>query len=209
MLSTDQAILAIDQTLRTLFGKPQVTERDNPADKIPDTKLTAEQSCDVAGLMRVNHAGEVCAQALYQGQALTARNQQVKQRLKRSAQEENDHLAWCEKRLTELGSHPSRLNPGWYAGSLLIGIITGIAGDKYNLGFVAETEHQVVRHLDKHLQLIPKQDKKSQAILLQMREDETHHADLAIESGAATLPQPINQLMGIVSKLMTSVAYWV
>ena len=205
----DTLILNVDQAVRTLFGKPQVTERSNPAQGLPETELSPSESHHVAGLMRINHAGEVCAQALYQGQALTARLPEVRTSMDRAAQEENDHLQWCEGRVNELGSHTSYLNPLWYAGSFAIGAIAGVAGDKWSLGFVAETERQVVRHLDSHLGKLPARDEKSRAILEQMREDELRHATIALEAGGAELPGPVKTLMGFTSKVMTSTVYWV
>jgi ubiquinone biosynthesis monooxygenase Coq7 len=159
--------------------------------------------------MRVNHSGEVCAQALYQGQALTARLPVVRERMEQAALEENDHLAWCEQRLHELGSHKSYLNPAWYAGSFAIGALAGLIGDKWSLGFLAETERQVVRHLEGPLGSLPPDDLKSRAILEQMHTDEAQHATLAVESGGAALPPSIRGLMQSVSKVMTGTAYWV
>jgi ubiquinone biosynthesis monooxygenase Coq7 len=161
----------------------------------------------VAGLLRVDHAGEVCAQALYQGQALTARRADVRSRLEQAAREENDHLAWCGRRLEELGSHRSLLNPLWYAGSFAIGALAGLAGDRWSLGFLAETERQVVRHLDGHLADLPPDDMKSRAILEQMREDEGRHATTAVDAGAAELPGAVKGLMAGVSRVLTAVAY--
>ena len=160
-------------------------------------------------MMRVNHAGEVSAQALYQGQGMTARSQGVRESMKNAAAEEVDHLVWCQQRLAELGSHTSYLNPFWYLGSLSFGIMAGLAGDRWSLGFIAETEHQVVRHIDEHLAALPVQDMKSRAILQQMRMDESRHATVAIESGAAELPRPVKQLMRFCSKVMTRTACWI
>jgi ubiquinone biosynthesis monooxygenase Coq7 len=159
--------------------------------------------------MRIDHTGEVCAQALYQGQALTSRSSSVREKMQQSALEENDHLIWCRQRLQELHSHTSYLNPIWYTGSLLIGILAGLLGDRWNLGFVAETEHQVSHHLQKHLEQLPKNDIKSTKILQQMQMDELHHATVAIEGGAKALPETIKQLMKILSKLMTTTTYWI
>ncbi|HEU5338909.1 MAG TPA: 2-polyprenyl-3-methyl-6-methoxy-1,4-benzoquinone monooxygenase, partial [Sulfuricaulis sp.] len=152
--------------------------------------------------------GEICAQALYQGQATTARLPEVRGKMDQAAQEENDHLAWTEERIRELGSHTSYLNPLWYAGSFAIGAFAGLAGDKWSLGFVAETEKQVVKHLESHLQRLPTEDLKSRQILEQMRDDEGHHATVAIESGGVPLPEPVRQLMRFASKIMTRTAYW-
>jgi ubiquinone biosynthesis monooxygenase Coq7 len=159
--------------------------------------------------MRVNHAGEVAAQALYQGQALTAKNKSVQDKLKQAAEEENDHLAWCRKRVNELGEQTSIFDPLWYAGSLTIGAAAGLAGDKWNLGFLAETEKQVVKHIDKHLEKLPPDDHKTRAILEQMHEDENQHATTAIEQGGAELPEPIKQGMQLVSKVMTKASFWI
>lgn len=203
----DFLITNLDQGIRTIFGKPQITERPAPDADIDNPDLDNADKTHVAGLMRVNHSGEVCAQALYQGQALTARLPDVRDKMERAAQEENDHLAWCESRLRELDSHTSYLNPLWYAGSFAIGAFAGVAGDKWSLGFVAETERQVVRHLDSHLQQLPADDTKSRAILEQMKQDEARHATTALEAGGAELPEPVKKLMGLTSKIMTQTAY--
>jgi ubiquinone biosynthesis monooxygenase Coq7 len=205
----DQLILNLDRALRTVFGKPITTERGNPADGAAEAELSEEERRLAAGLMRVDHSGEVAAQALYQGQALTAKLPRVRDKMQRAADEENDHLAWCEQRLDELGSHKSRLNPFWYAGSFAIGAVAGAAGDKWSLGFVAETERQVVRHIDDHLARLPASDRRSRAILEQMREDEGHHATTALEAGGAPLPLPVRRLMALTSKVMTRTAFWV
>lgn len=203
----DFLITNLDQGIRTIFGKPQVTERPAPDTDIDDPDLADADKTHVAGLMRVNHSGEVCAQALYQGQALTARLPEVRGKMERAAQEENDHLAWCESRIRELDSHTSYFNPLWYAGSFAIGAFAGAVGDKWSLGFVAETERQVVRHLDNHLQQLPASDSKSRAILEQMKQDEARHATIALEAGGAELPEPVKKLMGLTSKIMTRTAY--
>lgn len=160
-------------------------------------------------LMRVNHSGEVCAQALYQGQAITAKLTTIRDKMEQAAVEENDHLAWTEERIRQLGSHTSYLNPLWFSGSFLIGAVAGMAGDRWSLGFVAETERQVVAHLNGHLARLPALDHKSRAILLQMREDEGRHATTAVESGAATLPKPIRAMMRWTARVMTRTAYWI
>jgi len=204
----DHLMMGIDAGVRTLLGQPKITERPNPAREKSETTLS-DADRELAGrLMRINHAGEVAAQGLYQGQALTAKLPEVREKMERAALEENDHLDWCEKRARELGTHVSYLNPLWYAGSVAIGALAGIAGDRWSLGFVAETEHQVVKHLDDHLQRLPETDSKSRAILEQMREDEGHHATVALEAGGAELPYPVKQLMGITSKVMTRTAFW-
>ena len=197
----------LDTGLRTVFGRPRVTERSNPAENIADTELTQAEKELAGRLMRINHAGEVAAQGLYEGQALTARLPDVRDKMERAAMEENDHLAWCESRINELGSHKSLLNPLWYGGSLAIGAIAGLAGDKWSLGFVTETERQVVRHLDSHLAQLNEKDQKSRAILEQMKEDEGHHATTALHAGGAELPTPIKRLMTLTSKIMTRAAY--
>ncbi len=205
----DHLIINFDQGLRTLFGQPLGTARPNPADAKIDTALSETEKREVIGLMRVNHAGEVSAQALYQGQALMARNEEVHKTMEQSAYEENDHLIWCQKRVLELGGHTSILNPLWYVGSFTMGALAGAAGDKYSLGFVIETEKQVIKHLEEHLERLPQQDYKSQAILEQMKGDEAHHATVAIKHGGVPLPQPIRWLMGRISKVMTKTAYWI
>ncbi|MDH5408201.1 MAG: 2-polyprenyl-3-methyl-6-methoxy-1,4-benzoquinone monooxygenase [Gammaproteobacteria bacterium] len=204
----DKLIQQFDAGLRTVAGNPPVTERSNPAAAIQETELNQADKELAGRLMRINHAGEVSAQGLYQGQALTARLPEVRDKMERAALEENDHLAWCERRCKELGTHTSLLSPFWYMGSLTIGAIAGIAGDKWSLGFVAETEHQVVRHLDSHMTQINPNDKKSHAILEQMKEDEAHHATVALHAGGAELPRPVKTLMGLTSKVMTRTAFW-
>ena len=205
----DRLIEVLDTGLRSVFHAAPPTERANPADTQTEVELS-EQERDLAGrLMRINHAGEVAAQGLYQGQALTARLPQVRDKMQRAADEENDHLNWCASRIHDMGTHTSYLDPLWYAGSVAIGALAGIAGDKWSLGFVAETEHQVVRHLDSHLSQITEQDGKTRAILEQMREDEGKHATVALEAGGAELPPPIKALMKLTSKLMTRAAYWI
>ncbi len=204
----DYVLINIDQGVRTLLTPP-VAVRPNPADIVPASDLIASERRRSAGLMRVNHAGEISAQALYQGQALTARSPQVRERMQQSAVEENDHLVWCKERLEELGTHTSYLNPAWYLGSLLIGVLAGLAGDKWSLGFIAETERQVVNHLTDHLHRLPEQDQKSRYLIEQMREDEGHHATVALEAGAAELPKAVRTIMSAISKIMTTTAYWV
>lgn len=203
----DQLLMGIDVGVRTLFGQPKITERGNPARDKTEAELSASERRLAGRLMRINHAGEVAAQGLYQGQALTARLPQIREQMERAALEENDHLDWCEKRARELGTHVSLLNPAWYAGSAAIGALAGLAGDKWSLGFVAETEKQVVKHLDEHLQQLPEQDARSRAILEQMKEDEAHHATVALEAGGVELPYPLKKLMGLTSKVMTHTAF--
>ncbi len=205
----DRLIISFDNGLRTVVGNPVSTGRSNPAETIPDQELSDTDRQKSEGLFRINHAGEVSAQALYQGQALVARDEKVRSRLSESAQEENDHLIWCESRLDDLGGHKSYLNAFWYLGSFTTGLIAGIAGDKWSLGFVVETEYQVVRHLEEHLDQLPADDQRGRAILEQMKEDELHHATVALESGAAELPAPVKKLMTLQSKVMTTLAYWI
>lgn len=203
----DKFLMHLDTGLRTVLGRPQTTERPNPAEDIKESELT-DADKELAGrLMRINHAGEVAAQGLYEGQSLTARLPEVREKMERAAMEENDHLAWCESRINELGSHKSLLNPLWYGGSLAIGALAGLAGDKWSLGFVTETERQVVRHLDNHLAQLNENDQKSRAILEQMKEDEGHHATTALHAGGAELPEPIKKLMSLTSKVMTKTVY--
>jgi len=205
---TDQLLMGIDQTLRTLFGHPKVTERSNPARDLPEADQSEQQKDHTARLMRINHTGEVCAQALYQGQALTAKLPEVRDSMERAAAEENDHLAWCDQRLQELENRKSLLNPFWYLGSLAMGAAAGVAGDKWSLGFVAETEHQVVEHLQDHLRQIPPEDQRSRAILERMEEDELRHATVALAGGGAPLPEPVRLAMKLTSQLMTKSVYW-
>ena len=204
----DRLIVNFDQGLRTVFGQPQITERSNPAETIPETDLSENEKQLAARLMRINHTGEVCAQALYQGQALTAKTAAVHQSMQRAAQEENDHLEWCETRLKEFNDHKSFLNPFWYVGSFAIGAAAGIAGDKWSLGFVAETERQVSLHLQQHIRQLPPQDDRSRKILVQMNEDELHHRDTALQAGGVDLPVPVKITMTAISKLMTKTSYY-
>jgi ubiquinone biosynthesis monooxygenase Coq7 len=203
----DRCILQADQALRTIFAEPIGSGRENPAQSGRDEALSAIDKGESISLMRVNHAGEVCAQALYQGQALTARNREVRQQMESAAIEENDHLAWCRQRIQELGGHTSLLNPLWYGGSFLIGATTGMLGDKWSLGFLAETEHQVVNHLQGHLQRLPQGDHRSRAILRQMQEDEAQHKTTALHAGGRELPAAVKKLMGLTSRIMTGTAY--
>jgi ubiquinone biosynthesis monooxygenase Coq7 len=205
----DSLIVDFDQGMKTLFGVQSASDRVNPGNEVSEQPLTRDEIKHSAALMRINHVGEVCAQALYQGQAITARTPRVKNKMQQAAAEEVDHLVWCQQRLEQLNSHTSYFNPFWYTGSLALGLIAGIAGDQWSLGFVAETERQVVQHLDDHLHSLPKEDAKSRAIVTQMREDESYHATVALEAGAVELPEPIKVVMRLSSKFMTSIAYWV
>lgn len=208
MLNVDRLIVEFDKGLRTLFSQAH-SARPYPDAELHDAPLDEAEKKHAAALMRVNHTGEICAQALYQGQALTARDPQVQRRLELAAQEETEHLAWTAKRVHELGGHLSVLNPLWYSGSLAMGAVAGLLGDKWNLGFLAETERQVGEHLQSHLQKLPVQDEKSRAIVQQMYVDETAHADMAVELGGAPLPQPVQFAMQLNGKLMTNTVYWV
>jgi ubiquinone biosynthesis monooxygenase Coq7 len=203
----DKLIIEFDKGLKTLTASAH-SVRPHPDENVQEPELSAEEKRHVLGLMRVNHCGEVCAQALYNGQALTAKNPQIVDALQQASKEETEHLAWCEKRIHELGGHTSLLNPLWYASSFTLGAIAGAIGDKWNLGFLAETEHQVGAHLEKHLHELPANDEKSRAILEQMKTDEAQHADTAIGLGGAELPAPIKAAMKRMSKVMTSTTYY-
>lgn len=203
----DRLIVSVDQGLRLSAGLAPDASRPNPAGGIPDSELDEDTRRHVAGLMRINHTGEICAQALYAGQALTARSAEVKAEMELASQEEIDHLSWCEERLRDLDSQPSVLNPLWYAGSFAIGAVAGLAGDGWSLGFLKETEIQVEAHLADHLDQLPEGDRRSHAILDQMKKDEAKHAEMAAESGAFELPQPIKGAMTFASQIMKAVAY--
>lgn len=205
----DEFLCQIDAALRTLIPPQQRSStRVNPGKTETSAPMNQGEIRHAAGLMRVNHAGEVCAQALYQGQALTAKRSTVKAQMKDAAAEEVEHLAWCEQRLRELNSKPGKLNALWYSGSFMLGALAGLAGDRWSLGFVAETERQVAAHLQQHLNIIPVQDMKTRAILTQMLADETHHAEAAETAGAVILPSIVKRLMKCVSKLMTKSSYY-
>jgi 3-demethoxyubiquinol 3-hydroxylase len=199
----DELIVAFDRGLRTVFA-PAQSLRATPGEDLPEGDMSEEQRRLSASLMRVNHSGEICAQALYQGQALTARDPSSRAALEQAAREETEHLAWTERRIEELGGRKSLLNPAWYAGSFAIGALAGLAGDRWNLGFLAETERQVVAHLDGHLKRLPEEDRKSRAVLESMRTDEARHATSAIGHGAAELPEPAKAVMRLGSKVMTT-----
>lgn len=203
----DRLILQFDQALRTIVPGSSTQHRVSPADTAADTSLSDEERRQAASLMRINHTGEVCAQALYQGQALTAKLPDIRQAMEVAAQEEVDHLAWCEQRLQALDSHTSVLNPAWYALSFGLGAAAGLAGDHWSLGFVAETESQVCEHLRDHLNRLPTQDHKSRAVLEQMMIDEQHHGDTARQAGGADLPAPIKLGMHLMSQVMKKTAY--
>jgi len=205
----DSFVMECDKALKTVIGQPETTDRPLPGVALSDQELTAKEQALSTRLMRVNHSGEVSAQALYQGQALTATLPEVRAAMEQAALEENDHLVWCQQRVEYFGGHTSVLNPVWYAGSFVMGAVAGKIGDKWSLGFVAETEKQVVKHLDEHLEQISEHDAKSRAILEQMRTDELHHGTIALEAGGATLPKPVQVVMGLMSKVMTKTSYWV
>ena len=207
MTPIDRFIIEFDTALRSIVGGANAQRPTPGSESGANIALDSEQRKHAAGLMRVNHVGEVCAQALYQSQKLVARNSEIKEMLDRSGQEELDHLAWCETRLKELGSHTSYLNPFWYAGSFAIGLAAGLAGDKWSLGFVAETEKQVENHLESHLKKLPEEDDRSRAIVDQMRLDEIEHGQAAVHAGGVTLPEPIQKIMQAMSKVMTTAAY--
>lgn len=208
MTHIDKLIIGFDSALRTLFASAH-TARPVPGSNLSEPELTTPEKDLSAALMRVNHVGEVCAQALYQGQGLTAKNQAVQQTLMRAAREETEHLAWTEQRIAELGGRKSVLNPLWYGGSFAIGMFAGMMGDKWNLGFLAETEKQVGEHLSGHLQRLPEDDEKSRAIVAQMQIDEASHATMALSNGGAELPIPVKYAMKLSSKVMTQTSYWV
>ena len=203
---TDRLLDAAQNALSTVLGTPRA-ERRNPGLEIAAAPLDAAETRHAAGLMRINHVGEVCAQALYIGQAMVAHSPATRAHLLHAAQEETDHLAWCADRLRELGSRPSLFNPLWYAGSFALGAVAGLRGDGWNLGFVVETERQVEAHLEEHLHSLPPADARSRAILSVMKEDEVRHAEHAQAAGARALPPPIPTLMAGASALMKTVAY--
>jgi ubiquinone biosynthesis monooxygenase Coq7 len=203
----DRLIADLDHALLTATARQTPAARPNPAADADSVELDEKQRRHVAGLMRINHAGEVCAQALYLGQARVARDEATREHLLQAAQEEADHLAWCAQRLAELDDRPSLLNPLWYAGSYAIGMAAGLAGDGYNLGFVVETERQVEAHLEDHLRQLPEGDERSRRILQRMAQEEAEHAEQAHAAGARALPSPIPSLMRAVSELMKLGAY--
>ncbi len=202
----DVLVLGADRFLRTLAGRHS-PERASPGAGIDEANLSDAQRKHAAGLMRVNHAGEVCAQALYEGQALVARDEGVRAGLLQAAQEEEDHLAWCSERLTELHSRPSVLNPLWYGVSYALGAATGLLGDRVSLGFVAATEEQVCAHLERHLESLPGEDNRSRAVVEQMHADEARHRANALEGGGTPFPEPLKAAMTMVSAAMTKTSY--
>ncbi|MDX1733636.1 MAG: 2-polyprenyl-3-methyl-6-methoxy-1,4-benzoquinone monooxygenase [Halioglobus sp.] len=203
----DRIITEADAVLRTVSNRGNSASRPSPAQGHTESDLSDAERRHVAGLMRVNHTGEVCAQALYQGQAMTARLTEVRDDMKQAAIEETDHLVWCEERLRELDSHTSYLNPAWYGLSFALGAVAGAIGDKVSLGFVAATEERVCEHLREHLKQLPEDDRKSRLILQQMLEDEQRHGDHALQAGGTDFPRPVKDAMSGVSKLMTRSSY--
>ncbi|MDG2272440.1 MAG: 2-polyprenyl-3-methyl-6-methoxy-1,4-benzoquinone monooxygenase [Halioglobus sp.] len=203
----DKLIGEADSVIKTISSRGNHASRPSPSHGHLESELSEPARKHVAGLMRVNHTGEVCAQALYQGQALTAKLPSVRDEMQQAAREEVDHLVWCEERLQELGSHSSYLNPAWYGMSFALGAIAGAIGDKVSLGFVAATEEQVCSHLRDHLQRLPDEDRKSSLILQQMLEDEQRHGDKALEAGGMDFPRPMKKAMSALSQLMTQTSY--
>lgn len=205
----DRALIRLQGAVAAVAAPPPAPARANPAGTLGEGALSPAERRHAAGLMRVNHAGEVAAQALYQGHALAARSADVREHMLAAAAEERSHLAWCEARLQELGSGPSKLDPLWYAGSFAIGALAGLAGDRWSLGFVEETEKQVSEHLRSHLDKLPDEDTRSRAIVEAMRHDEERHGREAVDAGARPLPKPVQDLMRAVARVMTRSAYWV
>ena len=204
----DRLLVGANNALRTVSAPAGRPARENPAEGVDDAGLDRWERAHAAGLMRVNHAGEIAAQGLYQGHAAVARDKSIEAQMQRAADEEFDHLAWCEQRLTELGAGPSRLSPLWYAGAFAIGAASGALGDRWSLGFIAETERQVCEHLESHFERLPRQDARSRVILERMHEEEAEHGENAVHAGAAELPPPIRRLMRLTAKVMTRTAYW-
>lgn len=203
----DRLLVGVNNALRTVAAPAGQSPRPNPAADLPPDDLDSKQKAHAAGLMRVNHAGEVAAQALYQGHAVVARDDSTEAEMRKAAKEEFDHLAWCEQRIEELGERPSRLSPVWYAGAFVIGAASGALGDKWSLGFIAETEDQVIEHLNSHLDGLPENDERSRAIVTQMRDEEAEHGENARAAGAAELPESIRRLMRATARVMTTTAY--
>jgi len=203
----DRLLAGAGNALRAIAAPAGRPARENPASDVAESDLTDQQKTHAAGLMRVNHAGEVAAQGLYQGHATVVRDPNLEAQMQRAANEEFDHLAWCEQRLAELNAGPSLLSPVWYAGAFAIGAASGILGDRWSLGFIAETEKQVCAHLDSHLDRLPDGDNKSRAIIKTMRDEEEEHGENAVEAGAADLPTPVQRLMQLTAKVMTNTAY--
>ncbi len=204
----DRALMQFHRGFETLFNDSTHARRPYPGAPLPADRMDTQERRQSGRLMRVNHAGEISAKALYHGQALTDRDREVRRNMARSAQEEEDHLAWCQHRLNELGGHTSRLGPFWYAGSFGIGAAAGLVGDRVSLGFVAETERQVVEHLGRHLDRLPPTDMRSRAVIRQMQTDEQQHGEAAARAGGVELPGPVRRGMELVSRMMTGAAYW-
>lgn len=205
-MNIDRLIAQVDRAVRTVSNVAEAS-RASPAEALPEAELSGPDRKHAAALMRVNHVGEVCAQALYQGQALTARDAHARQALERAAREEEDHLAWSAQRVRELGGRTSLLNPFWYAGALAMGAVAGVLGDRWNLGFLAETERQVEEHLSGHLERLPREDARTRTLVEAMRADEARHRDTAVRLGAAELPRPVKLAMRLASTVMTRVSY--
>lgn len=203
----DHCIARFDRALRTLFAPAPPAGRPYPGAAVDESPLSEDQRRHAAGLMRVNHAGEICAQALYHGQAATARESRVRDQFEEAAREEADHLSWCEARLKELGDRTSLLDPVWYAGSFVIGAGAGLAGDRWSLGFVVETERQVEAHLGDHLEQLPPGDERSRAVVRQMQEDEARHGQTARQAGGRDLPRPVQEAMRLTAGIMKALAY--
>ena len=203
----DRVLQSLGNALRTVAAPAGPAARPCPARDLPEPALDDSERRHAAALMRVNHAGEVAAQGLYQGHALVARSAETEAEMKSAAREEFDHLAWCEQRLNELHDRPSRLAPLWYAGACAIGAASGLLGDRYSLGFIAETERQVCEHLDSHYDRLPEGDERSKAIVLQMRDEEAVHGQHAVDAGAVTLPEPVRAVMRLTARIMTTTAY--
>ncbi len=206
MISIDQLIGEFDRALRAVAGVTR-SDRASPAEAVPESSVSEEERDHAAALMRVNHVGEICAQALYQGQALTARDPAARRALEQAALEEQDHLVWSAERIQELGGRTSLLNPAWYAGAFVMGAVAGALGDRWNFAFLAETERQVEEHLSGHLEALPPQDRRTRAVVEAMRADEAKHHASALALGAAELPEPVKRAMRLASKVMTTVAY--
>ena len=207
LTAIDRLIAGFDHAVKTVSAEHKTALRESPAQPVPDTTLDDSERRHISGLMRVNHTGEVCAQALYLGQAVTARDNDVRQKLHEAAVEEEDHLAWCEERLHQLNSRPSVLNPVFYGLSFGLGALTGLAGDKISMGFVAATEDQVCEHLQSHLEQLPEDDQKSHAILSQMLDDEARHASKALDAGGVEFKPAVKSLMSAISTVMTKTTY--
>jgi len=205
----DQVLGSLNRALNTIKAPRHRVTRANPARDIDDAGLSAAERKHAAGLMRVNHAGEVAAQGLYQGHGVVSRDPQIAEQMRRAADEELDHLGWCEQRLDELGYRPSLLSPIWYGGAFAIGALSGVLGDRWSLGFVEETEKQVSEHLSGHLQRLPENDKRSRAIVERMRVEEEAHGANAQAAGAAMLPGPVREVMRMTARVMTRTAYWI